>query len=72
MENSKKLISEITQLTKKIETNYPELYQYLDENPMTIPAESNPDININEFQKYLDSLRQLLKNHIETRKIIKK
>lgn len=72
MENSQKLLSDITQLTKKIETDYPELYKYLDENPMTVPAQSNPDINKKELQKYLDSLRQLLKKHIETRKIIEK
>lgn len=72
MENLQKLLSEITQLTKKIETDYPELYKYLDEDPMTVPAQSNPDINKKVLQKYLESLRQLLKHHIETRKLIKK
>ncbi len=72
MENLQNLLSEITQLTKKIETNYPELYKYLDENPMTIPDESDPEINKKVLQKYLESLRQMLKNHIETRKIIEK
>ncbi len=72
MENLQNVLSEITQLTKKIETNYPELYKHLDENPMTIPDESDPEINKKVLQKYLESLKQLLKNHIETRKIIEK
>ena len=39
---------------------------------MTIPDESDPEINKKVLQKYLESLRQMLKNHIETRKIIEK
>ncbi len=70
MKNSQKLLSEITKLTKEIETNYPELYKHLGENPMTIPDESDPEINNKVLEKYLESLRQLLKNHIETRKIV--
>ncbi|MDT8416977.1 MAG: hypothetical protein RQ864_04130 [Lutibacter sp.] len=72
MENTQKILSEITNLTRKIETDYPELYQYLDENPMTVPAQSDPSIDNKILQKYLESLRQLIKNHIESRKIIEK
>lgn len=67
MDNLQKLISEITQLTNTIETRYPELYIYLDENPMTIPSEKEPTINKKVLQEYLESLNQLLKNHLETR-----
>jgi len=63
-------LTEISQLTKTIETNYPELYQFLDENPITIPSESNPSIDKKILQDYLDSLKQLLKHHLETRKKI--
>jgi len=62
------LLAEISQLTKTIETNYPELYQFLDENPMTISSESNSSINNNILLEYLESLKQLLKHHLETRK----
>ena len=72
MNDVQKLLQEITQLTKKIETNYPELYQFLDENPLTIPSESHPEIDKKVLQDYLESLRQLLKHHVETRKKIKK
>lgn len=60
-------LTEISQLTKTIETNYPEIYQFLDENPITIPSESNPSIDKKILQDYLDSFKQLLKHHLETR-----
>lgn len=72
MNNLQNTLKEISQLTKTIETNYPELHKYLDENPMTIPSQSNPSIDKKILQEYLESLRQLVKNHIETRKIIEK
>ncbi|MFZ3273520.1 MAG: hypothetical protein WA143_04540 [Lutibacter sp.] len=68
MNNLQNILNEISQLTKTIETNYPELYQFLDESPMTIPSEANPSIDKKILQEYLDSLKQLLKHHMETRK----
>jgi hypothetical protein len=70
MNNEQNLLTEISQLTKTIETNYPEIYQFLDESPVTIPSESNPSIDKKILQDYLDSLKQLLKHHLETRKKI--
>jgi hypothetical protein len=62
------LLTEITQLTNTIEANYPELYQFLDENPMTIPATNHPYIDRDVMQEYLESLKELLKHHLETHK----
>ena len=62
------LLAEISKLTKIIETNYTELYQFLDENPLTIPSESHPTIDEKILKEYLESLKQLLKHHLETRK----
>ncbi|MBK5210508.1 MAG: hypothetical protein JJE44_13550 [Flavobacteriaceae bacterium] len=72
MKNEQKLLSEISKLTKKIETDYPEIYQFLDEIPVTIPSEKDPDINNKVLRDYLESLKQLIKNYVETRNIIKK
>ena len=69
MEDLKTLLAEITRLTYNIETNYPELYRILDENPMTIPSIIHPHIDIQTMQEHLDSLKQLLKHHLETNKI---
>ena len=61
-------LKEITQLTTNIETNYPELYRSLDENPMTMPVSKHPHMDKEIMQEYLDSLKQLLKHHLETHK----
>ena len=69
MKDLHRLLDEITQVTTNIETNYPELYQYLDENPVTIPSERHPAIDKEILKNYLETLKGLLKNHIETHKI---
>lgn len=71
MNNLKSILNEISQLIKRIETNYPELYQFLDENPLTIPSEKSPAIDNKVMQEYLESLKQLVKHHITTHQIIK-
>ena len=65
------LLKDISQLIKTIETDYPELYQFLDENPSTIPTEKDPTIDKKVLQEYLESLKQLLKHHIDTHQIVK-
>ena len=66
MKDVHKLMTEITQLTSNIETNYPEIYQYLDENPITIAAKGKPEIDTKLLSEYLDCLKGILKTHIET------
>lgn len=68
MINSKSILTKITQLTLNIETNYPELYRFLDENPVTLPTESHPNIDDHTMRAYLESLKQLLRHHVETHK----
>lgn len=68
MKDLHKLLKEITQLTTMIETNYPELYRSLDENPMTIPTNEHIHIDKNIMQEYLESLKQLLSHHLEMHK----
>ncbi|MEB8328861.1 hypothetical protein OO009_05800 [Flavobacteriaceae bacterium KMM 6897] len=68
MTNFMSIINKITQLTSNIEANYPELYHFLDEDPITIPNESHPNMDKTTFIAYLDSLKQLLKHHLETHK----
>lgn len=64
MERIKKLSQEINQLTLKIEQEYPELYGFLNENPITIPTNEHPQINTENLADYLDSLNQLLKHYL--------
>lgn len=63
MERIKKLSQEINELTFKIEQEYPELYGFLNENPITIPTSEDPQINTETLADYLDTLNQLLKHY---------
>ncbi|WP_186754231.1 hypothetical protein [Echinicola salinicaeni] len=65
MKRLQQLTKEINDITLKIEQEYPELYQYLDENPITISSEINSKMDTKNFSDYLNSLKQLLKHHME-------
>ena len=65
MKRLQQITKEINDLTLKIEQEYPELYQYLDENPMTISFGSGSKVSKKNFSEYLNSLKQLLKHYIE-------
>jgi len=69
MNELNQIMTEITQLTVNIENNYPELYAFLDENPITIPSETDPKVDLAAYQDYLESLKQLLKHHIQEHRI---
>lgn len=66
MKRLQELIKGINDLTLKIEQEYPELYQYLDENPITIPSKEHPNMDTKNFSVYLDSLKGILKHHVES------
>lgn len=67
MELSQKILSEITQITRDIEDNYPELQKYLDERPMTLPDENNPNAKMDNkvLEEYLISLKEMVKKYKE-------
>lgn len=68
MKKLKHLMQEVTALTNEIETNYPEVYRHLDENPLTVPFSDRPHIDKAVMQEYLQGLRELLRHHLESRK----
>ena len=68
MKDLHNILREITQLTTTIETNYPELYRILDENPMTLPVLNDPHMDKKVMKNYLESLKELLEHHLETHK----
>ncbi|MDH5413824.1 MAG: hypothetical protein OEW87_06780 [Flavobacteriaceae bacterium] len=67
MDGLKKIQQEITQLIFTIESEYPELYRFLDEEPITIPNMSSPEIDSKIMQDYLDGLQQIFEHYKETR-----
>ena len=68
MKTLQELTKEISSLTLKIEQEYPELYQYLDENPITICNIQHPKMTIKVMHQYLDALKQLLEHYILSHK----
>jgi hypothetical protein len=68
MNNPNDLLTRITELTSKIQTDYPELYRFLEENPITLPVKAHPEVHKKELQDYLESLEQLLEKHLRTHK----
>ncbi|TVZ27671.1 hypothetical protein JM83_2728 [Gillisia sp. Hel_I_86] len=69
MESITKLLNEITLITLKMETKYPEIYKFLDEDTLTLPVREHPKINSEVLLDYLESLKQLLFHHKETHRI---
>ena len=57
---------QIIRLTLSIKVNYPELYATLDENPITIPSKTNPELDKISMEDYLESLKQILKQYTKT------
>ncbi|MDX1445725.1 hypothetical protein [Lishizhenia sp.] len=60
------LLQEITTLTLKIEQEYPGLYQHLNETPMTLDVPVTDKIDTKNLSEYLESLKILLKRHMES------
>jgi len=60
MKTEKELNEKIISLTCKIRENRPELIKYLDEMPITIPNENDPEITLKILKDYIESLKNLL------------
>lgn len=67
MDGLKNIQQEITQLIYTIESKYPELYRFLDEEPITIPNMASPEIDSKIMQDYLEGLKQIFEHYKETR-----
>ncbi|OMP32237.1 hypothetical protein [Mangrovimonas sp. DI 80] len=63
MKNVHELLTKIADITREIETNYPEVYNYLNEDPMTIPNMEHPSVDETELREYLASLEMLLEKY---------
>lgn len=60
MKTEKDLNDKIIELTNKIRANKPELVKYIDEMPLTLPDNANPEINEKNLKEYIKSLKDLL------------
>jgi hypothetical protein len=59
----KELNAKILRVTMKIKDQYPELSKYLDEMPVTVPSEKDPEITLSHLQTYYESLNSLLNKY---------
>ena len=64
METEKEINEKIMKVTMVIQENYPELSKYLNEMPVTIPIDSNPEMNVQALTKYYDTLLTLFRNYV--------
>jgi len=56
-----KLNSDILYLIDLIDKKHPELNNYLNELPITIPNKENPTISISDLKSYRETLAQFVK-----------
>jgi hypothetical protein len=54
---------DLVQLLTKIETDYPEIYTYLDEDPVTIGTANSQKISDRDMANYFDSLKEKLSQY---------
>ena len=59
----KNLNSKILKITMTINDHYPELSKYLDEMPVTIPTEKNPEMTLKNLSQYYESLNSMLNKY---------
>jgi len=60
----KELNSKILKITMTILEKHPELYSYIEEMPITIPNETNPEMSLKHLKAYYDSLESILNNYL--------
>lgn len=57
----------IQELTRLMEEKYPELYQHLEENPITIASRGRGEVREDHFKEYYEALKEMIENHKKTR-----
>jgi hypothetical protein len=68
LQMEKALNEKILKITLKIQNDFPELYSFIEEMPITIPDSNDPEISLNNLKKYHNSLEVMLKNYKPTHK----
>ena len=64
MQKEEEINDKILKITMVIQENYPELSKYLNEMPVTIPIDNQPEINIQNLEKYYEALLNLFRNYV--------
>ena len=64
METEAEINAKIMKLTMVIQENYPELSEYINEMPITIPVDATPEVTIKGLQKYYETLLTWFRNYV--------
>lgn len=59
----KDLNTKILKITMMIKDHYPELSPHLEEMPVTVPSENDPEITLNHLKSYYESLNSILEKY---------
>lgn len=63
------ILSEISTLTRIIQSEYPELQKYLDESRSTLPqGDMDNALDMQSLQDYRDSLKELIQRYDKSNK----
>lgn len=62
-EVEKDLNAKILKITMTIKDHYPELSDFLEEMPVTIPSEENAEVTLKDLSVYYESLNSLLNKY---------
>jgi hypothetical protein len=66
MSSLEDILVQINLLRSQIKTQYPELYNLLEEEPITIASKRYPDVSEKMLQNYLENLQELMKTYGKT------
>jgi hypothetical protein len=61
MSSSGDILVQIKSLHTQIRLKYPELYAFLNEDPMSLTSEKYPDVSKKMLKNYLENLQELMK-----------
>lgn len=64
MKSLGEVLTEIAEITNRIREDYPELYDLLEENKISIDA-AGKSVTGDEFAEYLNSMKEKLTHYIE-------
>lgn len=65
MKNSSQILAEISEITRDIQENYPELQKYLDETRITLPKPYNDESMQKDLKDYLNGLKNMVNKYKE-------
>jgi hypothetical protein len=68
----KELNAKILEVTMEIKEKHPELTKFIEEMPVTIPDEKDPEITRKKLQAYYESLNTVLNKYLMEQSNVKK